>query len=177
MAKIHTVEWTPAILPHPVIQIAMNANWYGLAGEELQEIFEFLNDSEILGGIIGSHADHHAAPYSLTEEFVAVYRMHPLIPDDLVFRSARDRRSARDAAACPRSPGATRRLSPSVSRCRICSTRSASPHPGAITLHNYPQHLAESAGETTASISTWPQWTSCATASAACRDTTTSRAG
>ena len=26
-------------------------------------------------------------PYSLTEEFVAVYRMHPLIPDEYVFRS------------------------------------------------------------------------------------------
>ena len=24
MAKIHTVEWTPAILPNPVIEIAMN---------------------------------------------------------------------------------------------------------------------------------------------------------
>ena len=27
MAKIHTVEWTPAILPHPIIQPAMHANW------------------------------------------------------------------------------------------------------------------------------------------------------
>ena len=42
MAKIHTVEWTPAIMPHPIIQLAMNTNWYGLAGEELQEVFEFL---------------------------------------------------------------------------------------------------------------------------------------
>ena len=47
----------------------------------------FLNDQDLLGGIIGSHDDHHSAPYSLTEEFVAVYRMHPLIPDDLTFHS------------------------------------------------------------------------------------------
>ena len=27
MAKIHTVEWTPAIVPHPIIKLAMNVNW------------------------------------------------------------------------------------------------------------------------------------------------------
>ena len=40
MAKIHTVEWTPAILPHPVIKIGMHANWYGLLDEELVETFQ-----------------------------------------------------------------------------------------------------------------------------------------
>ena len=37
--------------------------------------------------------DHHGVPYSLTEEFVAVYRMHPLLPDDFTFRSHRERTS------------------------------------------------------------------------------------
>jgi len=38
---------------------------------------------------VGAHVptDHHGVPYSLTEEFVAVYRMHPLLPDDYTFRS------------------------------------------------------------------------------------------
>lgn len=35
MAKIHTVEWTPAILAHPTLEVAMNANWSGLVGERL----------------------------------------------------------------------------------------------------------------------------------------------
>ena len=30
MAKIHTVEWTPAIIAHPTTQLAMRANWWGL---------------------------------------------------------------------------------------------------------------------------------------------------
>ena len=30
MAKIHTVEWTPAILPHPLTRLALRTNWYGL---------------------------------------------------------------------------------------------------------------------------------------------------
>ena len=29
--------------------------------------------------------DHHGAPYSLTEDFVTVYRLHPLLPDDYCF--------------------------------------------------------------------------------------------
>ena len=35
MAKIHTVEWTPAILAHPTLEVAMNANWSGLVGAQL----------------------------------------------------------------------------------------------------------------------------------------------
>ncbi len=33
LAKIHTVEWTPAVIGHPTTKIAMRANWWGLAGE------------------------------------------------------------------------------------------------------------------------------------------------
>jgi hypothetical protein len=35
MAKIHTVEWTPAILSHPTLQVVMDANWSGLVGAKL----------------------------------------------------------------------------------------------------------------------------------------------
>jgi hypothetical protein len=140
MAKIHSVEWTPAILPHPVIEIAMNTNWYGLAGEELQEIFRFLDDNEILGGIVGSKHDHHTAPYSLTEEFVSVYRMHPLIPDSLVMRAV-----AGDAELETIDlPGMAGRNTPGVAN-RIPMAdlfySFGRAHPGAITLHNYPKHL------------------------------------
>jgi hypothetical protein len=36
--------------------------------------------SEAISGIPGSTVDHQGIPYSLTEEFVSVYRMHSLIP-------------------------------------------------------------------------------------------------
>ena len=115
MAKIHTVEWTPAILPHPVIQLAMHTNWYGLAGDELQEVLTFLNDNEILGGIVGSKHDHHAAPYSLTEEFVSVYRMHPLIPDEVADSVARQPMPRSKRSSCPsmagsKAPGVVNRI-------------------------------------------------------------------
>jgi hypothetical protein len=89
IAKIHTVEWTTSILPHEVVKTAMRTNWHGALGD-LQKIFKHLNDNELLGGIPGSPTDHHTAPYALTEEFVAVYRMHSLMPDDYIIRSAAD---------------------------------------------------------------------------------------
>ena len=100
MAKIHTIEWTPAILPHEVIDIALNTNWHGLIrNQRWQDLLEFIGDSELLGGIVGSHADHHSAPYSLTEEFVAVYRMHPLMPDEFTFRSVHGQQRDRHVGA------------------------------------------------------------------------------
>jgi hypothetical protein len=140
MAKIHTVEWTTAILPHPMVQSGMRVNWSGLAGEDLQDVLDFLDDKELLGGIVGSQADHHAAPYSLTEEFVSVYRMHPLIPDQVSFHSLVTGRllETLDIAdlAGRRTPAVLTRVAMpdlfySFGTC----------HPGAITLHNYPRFL------------------------------------
>ncbi len=140
MAKIHTIEWTPAIVPHPIIQLGMQVNWTGLAGEDLQDALAFLDDQEILGGIVGSQADHHTAPYSLTEEFVSVYRMHPLIPDDVAFHSVatgRHLESRRlDEISGKRTPAITERITmPDLFYSfGIC-------HPGAVRLHNYPRLL------------------------------------
>lgn len=139
-AKIHTVEWTPAILPHPVIKIGMNANWYGLAGQDLQEVFEFLDDNEILGGIIGSSTDHHTAPYSLTEEFVSVYRMHPLIPDEFTFRSVVDDKVIHSAELPAVSGHKGRQIMETISMPDLFYSFGRS-YPGAIRLHNYPKHL------------------------------------
>ncbi|KAK3673080.1 hypothetical protein LTR78_006920 [Recurvomyces mirabilis] len=88
MAKIHTVEWTPAILAHPALQIAMDTNWWGLVGETLHKLAGKIPGGEVLGGIPGSGVDQDGVPYSLTEEFVSVYRMHTLIPDNIAFFSA-----------------------------------------------------------------------------------------
>ena len=97
MAKIHTVDWTPAIIAHPTTVLALRANWWGLAGEQLDKLFGRLTTNEVIRGIPGSPTNHHGVPYSLTEEFVAVYRMHPLIPDDYSFRSLEDDRELRSA--------------------------------------------------------------------------------
>ncbi len=140
MAKIHTIEWTPAIVPHPVIQQAMNVNWSGLAGEDLQDALKFLDDKELLGGIVGSHADHHSAPYSLTEEFVSVYRMHPLIPDDLAFHSLTTGGLLETLQLPEVSGRRTQAITARITMPDLFYSFGTS-HPGAVTLHNYPRHL------------------------------------
>lgn len=91
MAKIHTVEWTPAILAHPTLDFAMKANWWGIVGEKLTKLLGRISkNNEIISGIPGSGADHDGIPYSLTEEFVSVYRMHSLIPDKVAFFDCND---------------------------------------------------------------------------------------
>ena len=38
LAKIHTVEWTPAIISHPTTVFALRANWWGVLQEHLTEL-------------------------------------------------------------------------------------------------------------------------------------------
>jgi Animal haem peroxidase len=140
MAKIHTVEWTPGIVAHPTTQWGMRANWYGVLGERVRRRFGRVGGGDVLSGIPGSPTNHHAAPYSLTEEFVAVYRMHPLLPDDYAFRSLEN-----DAVLEERKfpeiglRGTRERLEElGMATCLYSFGRA---HPGAITLHNYPRSL------------------------------------
>jgi hypothetical protein len=140
MAKIHTVEWTPALISHPTTQFAMRGNWWGLEGERLHRLFGRLSDSEEIGGIPGSSTDHHGASYAITEEFVAVYRMHPLIPDDFTFRAA-----ATDGIvhACTFREVAGPHAQTVMGRLPFADLvySFGRLHPGAITLHNYPRFL------------------------------------
>jgi hypothetical protein len=148
MAKIHTVEWTPAILPNEIIGRAMRTNWHGTLGS-LQQVIPALDANELLGGIPGSPTDHHTAPYSLTEEFVAVYRMHSLMPDDYTIRSVE---TGAPIATCELPDLSGRRGRQMLERIALPDLfySFGVAHPGALRLHNYPrhlQHLVTDAGE------------------------------
>lgn len=142
LAKIHTVEWTPAILPHPATQLAMNSNWWGILGQDVKKAVGRIGDSEILSGIIGSPTDHHAAPYYLTEEFVSVYRMHPLIPDELDFYNHHDGQFLTHKHFREVFGKKARSFMKEIATEDIFYSFGTS-HPGAITLHNYPNFLRE----------------------------------
>jgi hypothetical protein len=142
-AKIHTVEWTPSIMPHHTVKVAMRTNWYGFLGEfgeKLQKLFPGLNDSELIGGIIGSPTDHHTAPYAMTEEFVTVYRMHALIPDDFEFRSAVNHQLLSQWTLPEISGRAARKVFDTLSMTDLFYSFGMM-HPGMIRLHNFPKHL------------------------------------
>ena len=140
MAKIHTVEWTPAILNHPTMQVAMRANWWGLATEQIYKLFGRISSSEIISGIPGSEKDHFGVPYSLTEEFVSVYRMHPLLPDEFSFRSLKDDTVLQEHTLAEVADRHARELLQQMSMADVLYSFGTS-HPGLITLHNYPNGL------------------------------------
>ncbi len=141
IAKIHTVEWTPAILATDVIDVGLKSNWNGPPAHDwLTRLGIWLVDSHAGVGIPRTKPDHNGVPFSLTEDFATVYRLHPLIPDDYRFVDHRSgaelgRRQFLDIQGTDtdeqlRSFG----LESSLYSFGIS-------HPGAITLHNFPRAL------------------------------------
>ncbi len=106
--------------------------------------FGRLSKSELVSGIPGSRTDHFGVPYALTEEFVAVYRMHPLIPDDYAFRAASERTRSLEERQLPRDrrAGTPPELFDQISLTDLLYSFGTA-HPGAITLHNFPRFLQE----------------------------------
>jgi Animal haem peroxidase len=149
MAKIHTVDWTPAIIAHPTTVLALHTNWWGLEGETLDKRFGRLTTNEVIRGIPGSPTNFSGVPYSLTEEFVCVYRMHPLIPDDYSFRALADDRVLQERTLPELEVLQVRDRLSEVPMADLLYSFGTS-NPGAITLHNYPkylQHFARADGE------------------------------
>jgi Animal haem peroxidase len=143
IAKIHTVEWTPAICAHPAVRIGMSANWWGLATEHVTRTFGRLSASEAISGIPGSPVNHHGAPFALTEEFVSVYRMHPLIPDEIRLWSHQTGECVKTLTfADTLGRKAQSVLDRTVSMADAFYSFGIT-HPGAVTLHNYPRSLQD----------------------------------
>ncbi|XP_075651999.1 alpha-dioxygenase PIOX-like [Castanea sativa] len=86
IAKIHTIDWTVELLKTDTVVAGMRTNWYGLLGKKFKDTFGHVGGA-ILGGLVGlKKPNNHGVPYSLTEEFVSVYRMHSLLPNYLDLR-------------------------------------------------------------------------------------------
>ncbi|WP_225887931.1 peroxidase family protein [Myxococcus xanthus] len=143
MAKIHTIEWTPAILAHPTTETALNTNWWGLVGQRVTRLFGRMSRSELISGIPGSEVNHHGVPFALTEEFVAVYRMHSLIPDTMRLHRMRDGVQVREVAMVDiAGPNTLKALEGGLTMVDLCYSFGIS-HPGALVLHNYPAFLRD----------------------------------
>jgi hypothetical protein len=143
MAKIHTIEWTPAILGHPVVRMAADTNWWGLASEGVSKLIGRLTASELISGIPGSPTDHYGIPFSLTEEFAAVYRLHPLLPDDIEIHSM----STGELLKKLTFPEVVNRNAATVidDKVSVIDTLYSFgiSHPGAIVLHNFPRFMQD----------------------------------
>ncbi len=142
VAKIHTVEWTTAVISHPTTVLALRVNWWGLLGERIHKRFGRLSKSEVVSGIPGSETQHYDVPYCLTEEFVAVYRMHPLVPDDYPLRSALDHTLLEEATLRSLAGHGALETLRRVSMTDLFYSFGQL-HPGVVCLHNFPRFLQE----------------------------------
>lgn len=142
LAKIHTVEWTPAVINNPTTVIGMRANWFGLAGERVHKMFGRVSGSEVISGIPGSRTDHYGVPYALTEEFAAVYRMHPLIRDEWSLRRARDDETIRDCLFGDLTGPHALEVLAEIPMSDLLYSFGTLP-PGFVSLHNYPRSMQE----------------------------------
>jgi len=148
MAKIHTVEWTPAILPNPALDAGLKANWYGLLtnllrrGKGRKTVADINVHNPELGGVVGNPINKHGQGFGLTEEFVEIYRLHSLLPETLALR----RRSAPDDVEHVRFPASRQSGSAKITRRYSMSDLLFSfgmQHPGQLVLNNYPKFMQE----------------------------------
>ncbi|MET0283153.1 MAG: peroxidase family protein [Polyangiales bacterium] len=93
MARIHTVEWTPAVLPNRVLSAGLHANWSGFLSAKLQPVEKrrparwWAPKDSSLGGLIGGYTNTYGKPRMFSENFSEVYRLHAAVPDTLRVRS------------------------------------------------------------------------------------------
>jgi len=148
IAKIHTVEWTPAILPNVAANQALNANWFGLATNSLRRGKERKTLSALnirqpeVGGVVGNPIHKHGVPYSLTEEFVEVYRLHSLMPERLVLRRHDSGQLIEELPVAATRQAGSRKLTERVAMEDLFFSF-GNQHPGQLVLNNYPRFMQE----------------------------------
>ena len=148
MAKIHSVEWTPAILPNQGLSEGLHANWYGLLTNLLRNSKTRKTVADInvrnpeLGGVVGNPIDKHNEPFGLTEEFVEVYRLHSLLPETLKFKQV----GADGAVTEVYFPETRQAGSHKITQQRPLGDLFYSfgtQHPGQLVLNNFPKFMQE----------------------------------
>ena len=148
MAKIHSIEWTPGILPNPALNTALNINWYGLLtfalrrGNSRKTLSEVKVRNEEIGGLVGNPINKHGCAFGLSEEFVEVYRLHSMLPETLQLR----RRGQDGIAKEVPFPATRQRGSTGITDEFAMSDLFYSfgnQHPGALVLNNFPRFMQE----------------------------------
>ena len=147
MAKIHTVEWTPAVLPNRGLDEGLNANWFGIAnnlfhyGKNRSTLSSIKLRNPELGGVVGNPINKHGQPYGLAEEFVEVYRLHSFLPEDLQLRKLGDGEKAAGEPELIPLPATRQAGSPKVTdqyRMTDLFFSFGKQHPGQLVLNNFP---------------------------------------
>ncbi len=163
MAKIHSVEWTPAILPNQTLETGLNSNWFGLLTYLRHETKRRKTVAEVnirnpeLGGIVGNPINRHDAVFGLTEEFVEVYRLHSLLPEELHLQRRGDPKielvpvpwTRQHGSACMTqdctAPSCSGHFTDIANKYAMSDLfySFGNQHPGALVLNNFPRFMQE----------------------------------
>ena len=137
MAKIHTVEWTPAILPNKHLKQGMEINWYGLPGGGFLSVID-----PIANGIIGQKTYKNGVAFSITEEFTSVYRLHSLLPEELGIYSPK---SAKLESSIPLNDTRNEHSLSLVKNHGLSKLMYSfgRQHPGELVLFNFPKFITK----------------------------------
>ena len=148
MAKIHSIEWTPAILPNPALDAGLNANWYGLLTNFLRKRKDRKTVADInvrnaeMGGVVGNPIDKHGAAFGLSEEFAEIYRLHSLLPEKLRLRRSDGQGEIEELPfQAARQAGAAKITNRYSMADLFFSFGNQSP--GKLELNNYPRFMQE----------------------------------
>ncbi len=147
MAKIHTIEWTPAVLPNRGLDSGLNTNWYGLfttyrAAENRKTVADINMRNPEMGGVVGNPINKHGQPYGLTEEFVEVYRLHSLLPETIRVRGISDTDTVEDVPFVETRQAGSGKLTARTSMADLFYSFGVQ-HPGQLVLNNYPNFMRE----------------------------------
>jgi hypothetical protein len=148
MAKIHTIEWTPAILPNPALDAGLNMNWYGAItnllrkGKARKTVTEIKVRNPEMGGVVGNPVDKHGRDFGLTEEFVEVYRLHSLLPETLALRRTSDDGVVEQLPFQASRQSGSAKLTSRFALADLFFSFGMQ-HPGALVLNNYPRFMQE----------------------------------
>ena len=148
MAKIHTIEWTPGILPNPALTFGVNMNWYGgltnlfRKGKQRKTVADINIRNPEMGGVVGNPIDKHGRCFGLTEEFVEIYRLHSLLPETLVLRCYSGEGNPEQVPFATARQSGSRKITDRFSMADLFFSFGTQ-HPGQLVLNNYPRFMQE----------------------------------
>jgi hypothetical protein len=147
MAKIHTIEWVPAVLPNHIVDGGANANWYGLLTNILKTGKSRKTKADVnvrnleMGGAVGNPIDKHGCPFGLTEEFSEVYRLHSLLPEHIELRHPGDEEVTKVPLMTTRQSGSAK-LIEKIGMADLFYSFGKQ-HPGQLVLNNFPGFMQD----------------------------------
>ncbi|KAJ3102341.1 hypothetical protein HDU97_000622 [Phlyctochytrium planicorne] len=140
-AKVHTVEWTPALLQNDFLRVGMHVNWFGRVPSFLEPMLPAALKPAIVG-LVGGPNTFDKVNFTLTEEFVSVYRMHSLLPDDITVRDYKTNAAGRIYNTSKITFTGSNPFMAKEGINNVLFTFGTQ-YPGALTLNNFPNFLTE----------------------------------